>query len=179
MTIGIRDHDLPVNTHNTYDVFFFDDTILTTLTHDPDTVSDWISEIMYIHRRRLHSLIVGLNGLIPTLDKLDSDYGIGGEARVVELRKRAADEYGRKELKNAGLKGLSSFVMGREMEKPRRVRTSRWENRWLTADQEGHIYSEGREMTGENATISGDIGKRRRRRIQGVGGETRGDTYGR
>ncbi|KAK4412788.1 hypothetical protein Salat_2926000 [Sesamum alatum] len=190
MTIGIRDHDLPSNTHNTYDVFFFDDTILTTVTHDPDTVSDWISEIMYIHRRRLHSLIVGLDvewrpsftrhyqnpvatlqicvgrrcliyqlihtryipdslddflsdddftfvgvGVNPDLEKLDSDYGIGGEARAVELGKRAADEYGRKELKNAGLKGLSSFVLGREMEKPRRVTTSRWDNRWLTAEQ--------------------------------------------
>ncbi|KAK4412789.1 hypothetical protein Salat_2926100 [Sesamum alatum] len=61
MTIGIRDHDLPGNTHNTYDVFFFDDTIFTTVTHDPDTISDWISEIMYIYRRRLHSLIVGLD----------------------------------------------------------------------------------------------------------------------
>ncbi|KAL0339820.1 UNVERIFIED_CONTAM: hypothetical protein Sradi_4498800 [Sesamum radiatum] len=187
MVIDIEDHDLPCHTHNTYDVFFFDDITFTTVTHDPDTVSDWISEIKSVHRRRLRSLIVGLDvewrpsftsqyqnpvatlqlcvghrcliyqlihfphipeslvdflsdedftfvgvGIKSDLEKLDKDYGIAGDAHAVELGKRAADEYDRKELKKAGLKGLSSFVLRRELEKPQRVTMSRWDNRWLT-----------------------------------------------
>ncbi|KAL0453257.1 UNVERIFIED_CONTAM: hypothetical protein Slati_1303800 [Sesamum latifolium] len=189
MAIDINDHDLTCDTHKTYDVFFYEDTIFTTVTHDPDTVSDWISEIKYVHRRRLRSLIVGLDvewrpsysghyqnpvatlqlcvgrrcliyqliysryipeslvdflsdedftfvgvGIKSDLEKLDKDYGIGGDAHAVELGKRAADEYDMKELKSTGLKGLSSFVLRRELEKPQRVTMSRWDSRWLTAD---------------------------------------------
>ncbi|KAL0404763.1 UNVERIFIED_CONTAM: hypothetical protein Sradi_2117100 [Sesamum radiatum] len=190
MAIDIMDHDLPYNTHNTYDVFFYDDTIFTTVTHDPDTVSDWISEIKYVHRRRLRCLIVGLDvewrpsftghyqnpvatlqlcvgrrcliyqlihsryipeslvdflsgedftfvgvGIKSDLEKLDNDYGIGGDAHAVG----GADEYDMKELKNAGLKGLSSLVLSRELEKPKRVAMSRWDDRWLTADQVQYV----------------------------------------
>ncbi|KAG8372184.1 hypothetical protein BUALT_Bualt12G0040000 [Buddleja alternifolia] len=47
-----------IYTHDVYIVSFFNDDIYTTVTHDPDTVSKWISEIERIHRRRL---IVGFD----------------------------------------------------------------------------------------------------------------------
>lgn len=40
-----------------------------------------------------------------------------------------------KELKNAGLKNMARFVLGKEMEKPKSVTRSRWDNRRLTPDQ--------------------------------------------
>ncbi|KAI3444276.1 hypothetical protein Pfo_000941 [Paulownia fortunei] len=181
MAIDIRNHGLPWDTHNTYDVFFFADTIYTTVTHDPATVSDWISDIKFVHRRRLHSLIVGLDvewrpsfsrnhqnpiatlqlcvshrcliyqliyssyipeslidflsdedytfvgvGKKSDLEKLDKDYGFGSDARAVELGRLAADEYDRKELKNAGLKELASIVLGKEVERPRSLTLSAW-----------------------------------------------------
>ncbi|KAL3637093.1 hypothetical protein CASFOL_019392 [Castilleja foliolosa] len=174
----------------TYDVVFYDDTILTTVTADPDTVSDWISDIMQIHRYRLNRLIVGLDvewrpcyipgrrnpvatvqicvgrrcliyQIIYTdyfpqylidflsdenftfvgvdvqsdLDKLDNDYGIGGNAHAVDLRMLAADAYDRQDLNRAGLKTLANFVLGKEMEKPEGVRRSNWARRWLTDEQ--------------------------------------------
>ncbi|XP_006364799.1 Werner Syndrome-like exonuclease [Solanum tuberosum] len=44
-----------------YDVFFFSDQILTTVTCNPDVVTNWINGIEYVHRRRLNRLIVGLD----------------------------------------------------------------------------------------------------------------------
>ncbi|XP_073313520.1 3'-5' exonuclease-like [Primulina huaijiensis] len=61
MTLSIIDHQLPYDTHNTYEVLFYDYSIHTTVTHDPATVSRWISEVESIHRSRLHHLIVGLD----------------------------------------------------------------------------------------------------------------------
>ncbi|KAL6540708.1 hypothetical protein OROMI_024591 [Orobanche minor] len=58
MGIHIIDHELPYETHNTYEVVFFGDSILTTVTHDPDIATQWISDVESIHR---HSLIVGLD----------------------------------------------------------------------------------------------------------------------
>ncbi|KAK6120490.1 hypothetical protein DH2020_045748 [Rehmannia glutinosa] len=190
MAIYITNHDLPYNTHNTYDVFFFGDTIFTTVTNDNATVTDWISDVKSIHRHRLRSLIVGLDiewrpsftryrqnrvatlqlcvgrrclfyqiihssghipesltdflsedftfvgvGIKSDLEKLDDDYGIGSDARSVELGRLAADWYDEKELKNAGLKQLASLVLGKDVEKPSGVTMSHWDNRWLTDDQ--------------------------------------------
>ncbi|KAL6523312.1 hypothetical protein OROGR_016915 [Orobanche gracilis] len=189
MAIDITNHDLPYDTHNTYDVFFFGDTVLTTVTTDSDTVSSWISDIRFIHRFRLHNLIVGIDvewrpsynsyqnpvatlqicvgrrcliyqiihndGCIPEsladflsddftfvgvgvdsdLEKLYSDYGIGGDTRTVDLRQLAAARYGQNFLKNVGLQELASLVLEKEVEKPRNVTMSRWDDRWLSDDQ--------------------------------------------
>ncbi|KAL6530595.1 hypothetical protein OROMI_028484 [Orobanche minor] len=190
MAIEITNHDLPYDTHNTYDVFFFGDTVLTTVTTDSDTVSSWISDIRFIHRFRLHNLIVGLDvewrpsyssyqspvatlqicvgrrcliyqiihndGCIPEaladflsdddftfvgvgvdsdLEKLYSGYGIGGDARTVDLRQLAAARYGQNYLKNVGIQELASLVLEKEVDKPRYVTMSRWDDRWLTDDQ--------------------------------------------
>ncbi|KAL6525592.1 hypothetical protein OROHE_015899 [Orobanche hederae] len=190
MAIEITNHDLPYDTHNTYDVFFFGDTVLTTVTTDSDTVSSWISDIRFIHRFRLHNLIVGLDvewrpsyssyqnpvatlqicvgrrcliyqiihndGCIPEsladflsdddftfvgvgvdsdLEKLYSGYGIGGDARTVDLRQLAAARYGQNYLKNVGIQELASLVLEKEVDKPRYVTMSRWDDRWLSDDQ--------------------------------------------
>lgn len=45
------------------------------------------------------------------------------------------DVYKMKDLKNAGLKTLARTVLGKEMEKPKWVTRSSWDNRWLTPDQ--------------------------------------------
>ncbi|KAL3655941.1 hypothetical protein CASFOL_000337 [Castilleja foliolosa] len=173
----------------TYVVLFYEDPILATVTADPDTVSDWISDILHTHRYRLRRLVVGLDvewrpsyNRIPNpvatvqicvgrrcliyqiiytdyfpqslidflsderftfvgvdvqsdIDKLDADYGIRCNARAVDLRMLAADKYGRQGLNRAGLKTLASFVLGKEMEKPKRVRRSNWARRWLTDEQ--------------------------------------------
>ncbi|KAH6779554.1 hypothetical protein C2S52_010791 [Perilla frutescens var. hirtella] len=196
----------PSESSNMYVVTFFDDNILTTVTHDPEVVSEWISEVEFIHRRRLHRLIVGLDvewvpsfdrhcrspvatlqlcvgrrcliyqisrspcipqtladfllnesytftgvGVESDLEKLENDYGIGGEARCVDLGKVAAIEYGRKALKNVGLKGLASVVLEREMEKPQHVTLSRWDN-WCLTEEQVHYAS-------VDAFVSFEIGR--------------------
>lgn len=40
---------------------FFDHSIRTTVTCDPDTVTSWINSIEIIHHRRLRNLVVGLD----------------------------------------------------------------------------------------------------------------------
>ncbi|KAL2228134.1 Werner Syndrome-like exonuclease [Sesamum indicum] len=188
-TIDIVDHELPYDSHNTYDVIFFGDSIHTTVTHDPDVATQWISQTESIHRRRLRCLIVGLDvewrpsfnryiqnpaatlqlcvgrrclifqlihspfipsaiidflanphytfvgiGIEQDLEKLE-DYELGLNTKTVDLRSLAADEYGRRELKSAGLKQLASLVLEKEVEKPKRVTMSRWDNEWLTPPQ--------------------------------------------
>ncbi|XP_049401500.1 Werner Syndrome-like exonuclease [Solanum stenotomum] len=49
------------NRYQLFDVFFFSDQILTTVTCNPDVVTNWINGIEYVHRRRLNRLIVGLD----------------------------------------------------------------------------------------------------------------------
>ncbi|KAL3637096.1 hypothetical protein CASFOL_019395 [Castilleja foliolosa] len=48
-------HNSPFNLHN---VVFFNDVVYTTVTHDPTTVSQWISDITSLYG---HRLIVGLD----------------------------------------------------------------------------------------------------------------------
>ncbi|KAL3654986.1 hypothetical protein CASFOL_000772 [Castilleja foliolosa] len=47
--------------YKNYDVVFYEDTIYTTITADPNIVSDWISAIMHFHRYKLYNLVVGLD----------------------------------------------------------------------------------------------------------------------
>ncbi|KAH7844541.1 hypothetical protein Vadar_029135 [Vaccinium darrowii] len=61
MSISIDDYQLPFDTHNLYNVNFYHHRIHTLVTHTPSFVDSWISQIESIHRRRLHSLIVGLD----------------------------------------------------------------------------------------------------------------------
>ncbi|XP_059668278.1 3'-5' exonuclease-like [Cornus florida] len=189
MDVDIVDYELPDDTHNLYDVTFFDSQIHTIVTHTSSFVDGWISDIEHIHSRRLHRLIVGLDvewrpsfnryienpvatlqlcvgrrcliyqllyaggipqslidflgnpnytfvgvGIDSDVEKLTGDHGLV-VATTVDLRGLAAAEYGLRELRNSGLKELARRVLGKELEKPRRITMSRWDNEWLTADQ--------------------------------------------
>lgn len=75
-------------------------------------------------------------GIKTDLDKLANEYGIGGHASYVDLGYLAADlHYKDDSLKNVGLKRLARDVLGKDMEKPKYVTISRWDNRYLRADQ--------------------------------------------
>ncbi|KAL0339819.1 UNVERIFIED_CONTAM: hypothetical protein Sradi_4498700 [Sesamum radiatum] len=182
----------PSITQEAYLVSFFGDTIFTQVTHDPDTVTRWISDIESIHRYRLHCLIVGLDvewrpsfnryqqipvatlqlcvgrrcliyqiihsdddipdslvdflsnedytfvgvNIYSNLDKLETDYDeIKIVHNAVDLRRLVANRYRRRDLLYAGLEELAKVVLHKEVEKPRRVTMSRWDSRWLTAEQ--------------------------------------------
>ncbi|XP_071713531.1 3'-5' exonuclease-like [Rutidosis leptorrhynchoides] len=66
--------------------------------------------------------------------KLWRDYSIK-VARTADLRWLADDVYGEQELCCAGLKTLCRRVLGKEMEKPKKVTLSRWDKPWLTERQ--------------------------------------------
>ncbi|CAI9099436.1 OLC1v1036262C1 [Oldenlandia corymbosa var. corymbosa] len=61
MEINIVDHELPNDSHNYYDVYFYDDRVNTLVTHDPDVLSNWLFRLQKIHGQRLGNLIVGLD----------------------------------------------------------------------------------------------------------------------
>ncbi|KAL6997688.1 exodeoxyribonuclease I [Sarracenia purpurea var. burkii] len=62
--------------------------------------------------------------------KLENDYGLS-VGTTFELGPLAAQEYGISALRNAGLKELARQVLGKEIEKPRAITLSRWENERL------------------------------------------------
>ncbi|KAL6997687.1 hypothetical protein U1Q18_007813 [Sarracenia purpurea var. burkii] len=67
-------------------------------------------------------------------DKLAQDYDLS-VATTVELGPLAAQEYGVRALRYAGLKKLAGQVLGKEIEKPRNITMSRWDNEWLSPAQ--------------------------------------------
>ncbi|KAD6796438.1 hypothetical protein R6Q59_019775 [Mikania micrantha] len=73
-------------------------------------------------------------GIENDVEKLTEDYNLV-VARTADLRTLAADAYGVRELKNAGIKELTSRVLGVEMNKPKGITMSRWDNQWLTPPQ--------------------------------------------
>ncbi|KAK1441477.1 hypothetical protein QVD17_07397 [Tagetes erecta] len=73
-------------------------------------------------------------GIENDVEKLIEDYNLV-VAKMEDVRKLAADVYGLKELKNAGIKDLTLRVIGKEMNKPKGVTMSRWDNQWLTPSQ--------------------------------------------
>ncbi|KAL6997685.1 exodeoxyribonuclease I [Sarracenia purpurea var. burkii] len=62
--------------------------------------------------------------------KLENDYGLW-VGTTVELGPLAAQEYGISALRSAGLKELARQVLGKEIEKPRDIAMSRWDNERL------------------------------------------------
>ncbi|KAL3654971.1 hypothetical protein CASFOL_000757 [Castilleja foliolosa] len=173
--------------YKNYDVVFYEDTIHTTVTADPNIVSNWISAIKHFHR---YNLIVGLDvewrpscnsfqnhvatvqicvgnrcliyqiihstnrftqSLIDFLSNddftfvsvdvqsdfnvLKTDYEMRCNPRTVDLRMLAASALDWSDLNRHGLKTLASLVLGKEMDKLKRVRTSNWDTRWLTDEQ--------------------------------------------
>ncbi|KAK9070374.1 hypothetical protein SSX86_010776 [Deinandra increscens subsp. villosa] len=73
-------------------------------------------------------------GIENDVAKLMQDYNIRVYC-TADLGKLAADVYGVREYMNAGIKDLTSWILGREMEKPRSITLSGWDNRRLTPPQ--------------------------------------------
>lgn len=73
-------------------------------------------------------------GIDEDAEKLTCDYGLKVGKRV-DLRNLAESVTGRGDLKNAALKRLGKEVLGKEIEKPKRVTLSRWDQQWLTLNQ--------------------------------------------
>ncbi|GAB4843973.1 hypothetical protein Ancab_013937 [Ancistrocladus abbreviatus] len=138
------------DTEDLFEVTFFDYKIKTTVTAEPSIVTEWISDIERIHRRRLHHLIVGLDIESSENFLTGEDYtfvgvGIGSDVRKLEedwdlevsnwvdLSRLAAERMGMR--RNAGLKELAREVLGVEVEKPRNVTLSRWDRQELWYDQ--------------------------------------------
>lgn len=68
------------------------------------------------------------------MDKLWEDYDLE-VSNVVDLREWAAEELNKKKLLNSGLKYLGKKIAGIEIEKPKSVTTSAWDQRWLSRKQ--------------------------------------------
>ncbi|KAH7843443.1 hypothetical protein Vadar_016715 [Vaccinium darrowii] len=73
-------------------------------------------------------------GIDEDVEKLTGDYGLT-VANAVDLRVLAAESYGVRELRNAGLTILARQVLGVELVKPWNVTMSRWDTRYLHPSQ--------------------------------------------
>ncbi|KAI3757638.1 hypothetical protein L6452_05181 [Arctium lappa] len=73
-------------------------------------------------------------GIESDLEKLTEDYNLV-VANMADVRLLAADKYGVRELRNSGLKILAMRVLGKEINKPKGITMSRWDNQWLTPAQ--------------------------------------------
>lgn len=179
-------------TFEIYDVTFHDEHIKTTVTSNTSVVDCWIDEILRIHQRNLHNLIVGLdtewcfditkkgpqpqpiavlqlcighrclifqihraNYLIPqSLAKFlgNSNFtfvGVGIEtdakklkedcelhvASTMDVSTMAATKFDDKSMKQMGLKGMARELLQKNMEKPKRIKLSRWHSKYLSAAQ--------------------------------------------
>ncbi|PWA83664.1 ribonuclease H-like domain-containing protein [Artemisia annua] len=91
----------------------------------PDSLVNFLGNISHT--------FVGV-GVDNDVEKLLNDYGIR-VGRTAELTSLAVEAFGAKELKNAGLKGLTKWVLEKELVKPKIVSRSRWDKQWLTLDQ--------------------------------------------
>lgn len=104
------------------------DCLIFQLLHAPE-----IPQLLADFLRDPRHVFVGV-GIDEDVEKLLCDYGLG-VANAVDLRPLAARELGREELGRAGLKTLAKEVLGREIQKPKRVSTSRWDHQFLSSLQ--------------------------------------------
>ncbi|KAM7491635.1 hypothetical protein LguiA_034556 [Lonicera macranthoides] len=74
-------------------------------------------------------------GIERDLERLSDDYELDLEVNSVDLRKLAAKELDRRELRNMGLKGLAKEIMGKQVCKMENVRMSKWDKRHLKLNQ--------------------------------------------
>ncbi|WCJ28706.1 Polynucleotidyl transferase ribonuclease H-like superfamily protein [Euphorbia peplus] len=73
-------------------------------------------------------------GIENDVEKMLEDYELG-VGNTADLRGIAAEKMGVLGLKNAGLKELTRVVLGKEVEKPKKISMSRWDYIWLTDNQ--------------------------------------------
>ncbi|RZC73316.1 hypothetical protein C5167_048793 [Papaver somniferum] len=150
------------DTQEVYSVTVGDEEIRTVVTKNASTVDHWIERVYSDYNYYLNHLIVGLDvewrpaylwywslslfcsnvatlfvgvGIQSDVEKLGCDYDISVQS-VVDLGYLAAYKYGSKQLKNVGLMGLAGLVLGcGEIEKPRNVTMSNWDQYQLTEAQ--------------------------------------------
>ncbi|XP_047327408.1 Werner Syndrome-like exonuclease [Impatiens glandulifera] len=79
-------------------------------------------------------MFVGV-GVDKDIEKLIDDYGFEVRGSICDLGKLAADRYNDRTVRNAGLKTLSARVLGKVVEKPKKVSLSRWDCEWLSVQQ--------------------------------------------
>ncbi|KAI7998243.1 Werner Syndrome-like exonuclease [Camellia lanceoleosa] len=90
----------------------------------PQSLFDFLNNRIYT--------FVGV-GIHSDVEKLTEDYGLS-VATTIDLLSLAAD-CDMIELRNAGLKNLAREVLGKEIEQPKRITMSRWDNEWLYPEQ--------------------------------------------
>jgi len=73
-------------------------------------------------------------GIEEDAEKLLEDYNLH-VVNIQDLRSLAAEKLRDRELNRAGIKSLGLRVLGLEVEKPKRITRSRWDNPWLTPQQ--------------------------------------------
>ncbi|KAI3933527.1 hypothetical protein MKW92_033687 [Papaver armeniacum] len=96
--------------------------------------ADEIPESLLVFLSNPYFKFVGV-GIRSDVEKLGCDYDISVQS-VVDLGNLAAEKYGSKQLKNVGLMGLAGLVLGcGEIEKPRNVTLSNWDQYHLTPAQ--------------------------------------------
>ncbi|KAL9315401.1 hypothetical protein ACSQ67_016402 [Phaseolus vulgaris] len=127
--ISVVDHCLPYDTHNLYDVTFHTHIIHTLLTSDPSLVHSWISTNVRSNRTQL---MVGLD----IEWRPNTQRNMQNPVATLQLcLGQHCLKLGDRELNQAGIKSLGLRVLGLEVEKPKRVTRSRWDNPWLTPVQ--------------------------------------------
>ncbi|CAN1178824.1 3'-5' exonuclease [Linum perenne] len=99
--------------------------VIFQLIHSPS-----IPQSLFDFLRSKDFVFVGV-GIESDVEKLEEDYGLMVR-NMVDLRGLAAEKLEDKALKNSGLKQLAKEVLGKKIEKPKRVTMSRWDNLWLT-----------------------------------------------
>nr|AFK44726.1 unknown [Lotus japonicus] len=91
----------------------------------PDSLSSFLSNPQ-------HTFVgVGIQGDVDKLLK-DRSFTV---ANAVDLRTLAAEVYGDPEMMKAGLKALTQRVLGMNVEKPKKISTSKWDDRYLSVEQ--------------------------------------------
>ena len=95
-------------------------------------------------------------GVAADAARLWNDQGLN-VANAVDLAEVAAEETGRRDLRNAGLKAIASVVMGVDLDKPEEVRLGRWDDYYLTTQQIKYAcidafvsFEVGRMLLGDN-----------------------------
>ena len=95
-------------------------------------------------------------GVAADAARLWNDQGLN-VANAVDLAEVAAEETGRRDLRNAGLKAIASAVMGVDLDKPEEVRLGRWDDYYLTTQQIKYAcidafvsFEVGRMLLGDN-----------------------------
>eukprot|EP00252_Welwitschia_mirabilis_P000748 TRINITY_DN10711_c0_g1_i1.p1 TRINITY_DN10711_c0_g1~~TRINITY_DN10711_c0_g1_i1.p1 ORF type:complete len:221 (+),score=7.29 TRINITY_DN10711_c0_g1_i1:150-812(+) len=94
---------------------------------------DYIPETLRDFLRSPNIRLVGV-GIKQDANKLYRDFELLCEG-TVELGPLAVERFQEKGLQNAGLKVLTIKVLGFELEKPRSITMSRWDQRWLRPRQ--------------------------------------------